>query len=74
MEDRPWLKDIPLQMDLFGLVCPFCDKEQSHMVSMVFAEGTSYICESCRRKSTLGDFYAPPTMEDFKKRLENEAV
>lgn len=69
--NKPWMREVtfPGQIKLFGLDCPLCDKEQSHLTSMTFAEGIALICEDCCSHSTLADWYVPPSIEEFRERL-----
>lgn len=67
---KPWLKEIPHQQDLLGgLICPICKQDKSHLVSMMFLEGMSCICEDCRQKTTFADAIRPPKMKEFARRV-----
>ena len=65
----PWLKVIPQQLDLFrGIFCPICERK-ALLVSMVFKEGTGFICEKCYEHKILADVYKPPSFKKFMRRV-----
>lgn len=65
----PWLIEIPQQMNLFGVICPICERN-ALLKAMVFKEGMGFICERCYESRTLADIYQPPKFEEFKKRVK----
>lgn len=62
-------KDEAFQLELFGISCPFCGQSKTHLVTMLFREGLHRICEDCRKVSTVADWYQPPSIRTFKRRL-----